>query len=706
MSHDTAPILRAFAAGKRKQDARKSRQTTEDRLKWERYQQECAGREKLWAEQAREQKLKDNEKFARRVARKKRHRNSVEVISWDSIEVIEPRVQTPQIQGELRVTVDGQNSLQIEMPTLTETSEETSKTKPRRPKKKKSILMKKTLLEHYCKLQRNKRKAPLRNTICYGEQLKPPIYVTDSTLHSWIQNPNNGVNKSTWRVEEAVSLPSTKAGRRPVMDEETLNSLQDAIIRVRMDIGARISIPMTQKIIIKLLQDSNKGHLVGDGPGQLKISRTWTQNFLTSRMKWSYRAVTSCTKYLPKDWKEQQKDFVLQVALLVRHHNLAEVDVYNIDETNMLYNPAGRAKTWNPSGKIDGTDDYYSCEAYDHDSKQMITIVCAITASGERLPLQYIFEGKQYKEKKNKRTDKMERRLDEYGSPIPQFGSCPMECKPPGASFAQTSNHWANADTTLAFFDELVIKHADRRPDTSKPILVIWDNAKFHCTEEFRGRLKSKYGDKIILCYLPTNTTSKLQPLDVSVNGAFKQAAKKRFFEIAAEKCVEQLNEGNNAYHDLHKNVSKISSTKLVEITQTAWDRLQSSVVIRGWEKSGMMQIFDTSVQNEAFEMSIHGELVIKCLGTRWCKDYGFESNHRLVLDVFADEDHLVHDWDDSLCDNDEVLDNDVDEEEIANILMRIMIIHTSAKTTSREDGKSCSEGHIQGSARPESQIH
>eukprot|EP00890_Picochlorum_soloecismus_P001667 jgi/Picsp_1/2500/NSC_00731-R1_---NA--- len=185
MSRDTAPILRAFAAGKRKQDARKSRQTAEDRLKWERYQQECAAKEKLWAEQAREQKLKDDEKFARRVARKKSQSNSVEVISWDTIEIMEPQMQTPQTQGELRVTVDGQNSLQVEMPTLTETSDEPSKTNPRRPKKNKKYTdeEKKTLLEHYCKLRRNKRKAPLRNTICYGEQLKPPIYATDSTLH-------------------------------------------------------------------------------------------------------------------------------------------------------------------------------------------------------------------------------------------------------------------------------------------------------------------------------------------------------------------------------------------------------------------------------------------------------------------------------------------------------------------------------------------
>lgn len=687
MSHEAAPILRAFAAGKRKQDARKILETSEERLKRERFQQECTQREKNWAEQARQQKLKQDEKFARRMARKKCKTSSVEIISWHDIEFPEiQNVHTPCIQGELRMSAHGQNSLQVEVPTpqgTANTPENSARPKPKRAKKNKKIgdEAKKLLLDHYCYLRRNKRKAPLLNTVCYGHLLQPPIFVSDSTLYSWIHNPKNGVNKNTWRLEETVVLPSTRAGRPSVLDEETLDYLQEAITSVRMDIGARISIPMTQNIIVKILKDLDKGELIGDGPGQLRISRTWTQNFLTARMKWRYKAVTSCTKYLPKDWKEQQKDFILQVALLVRHHNLTEVDVYNIDETNMLYNPSGKSKTWNASGKIDGTDDYHPCEAYDHDSKQMITIVCAITASGERLPLQYVFEGKQYKEKNNPTTKKMERRLNEFGNPIPQFGSCPMECKPPGASFVQTPNHWANADTTLTFFEEVVIQHADRRPDPSKPIIVIWDNAKFHCTEDFRGKLKSKYGDKVILCYLPTNTTSKLQPLDVSVNGAFKQAAKKTFFEIAAEKCVEQLKEGNTAYHDLHKNASKTSSAKLVDITQTAWDRLQEGVVANGWHKSGMIQIFDKDMQSEAFQMSIQGELVVKCLSTRWGKDSWLESSHRLVLDVFADDDHLVHDWDDNLCDNNDTLDQDADEEEIADILVRI-------RTTSRTRGR------------------
>jgi len=54
----------------------------------------------------------------------------------------------------------------------------------------------------------------------------------------------NRVNKNTWRLGETVVLPSTRAGRPCVLDEETLDYLQEAITSVRMDIGARLSIPM------------------------------------------------------------------------------------------------------------------------------------------------------------------------------------------------------------------------------------------------------------------------------------------------------------------------------------------------------------------------------------------------------------------------------------------------------------------------------
>jgi hypothetical protein len=267
--------------------------------------------------------------------------------------------------------------------------------------------------------------------------------------------------------------------------------------------------------------------------------------------------------------------------------------------------------------------------------------------------------------------------VDSFGNDIPQYGSCPKDCQPIGSSFVQTSNHWANSDTTYTFFDDVVMKHADTRSDPQKPILIVLDNAKFHCTDAFRKRIAAKYGKKVILCYLPTNTTSKLQPLDVSVNGAFKQAAKKRFFELAAEKSLEQLEKRNTAYHDLHKNASKKTSANLVTITQQAWDDISSKVVTRGWVVSGLMEMFDDLLQEKASSLVLNRMLNMKCLNTVVGKG---DSDLRLTLNIF-DEDCLLEPFDESLCDNGDESDESIDEEHLEMVLARI-------RTTKRTSGQ------------------
>ena len=142
---------------------------------------------------------------------------------------------------------------------------------------------------------------------------------------------------------------------------------------------------------------------------------------------------------------------------------------------------------------------------------------------------------------------------------------------------------------------------------------------------------------------------------------------------------MEQLLEKNTAYHDLHLNVSKVSSAKLVEITQTAWDRLTHDAVISGWRKSGLLDIFSKEKQSEATVMSMNGELPLKCLNTNRGKAGDDLDNYRPVLNVFGeDEDCLSHEWEESFCDNDTALDKDVSEEEIAEMLARM---RTTART-------------------------
>jgi hypothetical protein len=170
--------------------------------------------------------------------------------------------------------------------------------------------------------------------------------------------------------------------------------------------------------------------------------------------------------------------------------------------------------------------------------------------------------------------------------------------------------------------------------------------------------------------------TFNLQPLDVSVNGAFKQAAKKRFFDLAAEKSLEQLEKRNTACHDLHKNASKKTSANLVTITQQAWVDISSKVVTRGWVVSGLMEMFDDFLQEKASSLVLNSMLNMKCLNTVVGKG---DSDLGLTLNIF-DEDCLLEPFDESLCNGDES-DDYIDEEHFEMILARI---RTTKRTSSQ----------------------
>ena len=671
MSLEDTPLFRAFERGRERQALDRLNETDIQRQKREEHEKNRARIDRTVRELARRDKEKADAEFARRLEKKRRKGVLARAQISDFSFPESTEASGSLAQGSLRAGASGQVQVSTEEDSISVVATP-SQNRPKKYKKFDDCTITK-ILEHYCSCLRNNKRTPIKSTLLFAEHSRPPVYITDSTLSSWI---SKRVDKE--KCEIAITRPSaTKAGRPSVLDEETLQKLEETITAVRLEIGARVNIPMAQGIIKRVLSDQGKGHLVGNGPGQIQVSRTWTNNFLTKRLKWRYRSVTSCTKLLPNDWEQQRDDFLLQLAYLIRHHRLTKEDVYNIDETSMLYNPAGRSKTFNPSGKIPDTDEYYKCEAFDHNNKDMITLTCAITASGDKLPLQYVFEGKQFKQKRDKITGNMMNCVDSFGNYIPQYGSCPKDCQPFGSSFVQTSNHWANSDTTFTFFDDIVMKHAEARSEPQKPILVIWDNAKFHCTDAFRKRIAAKYGKKVILCYLPTNTTCKLQPLDVSVNGAFKQAAKRRFFELAAEKSLEQLQKRNTAYHDLHKSASKKTSAILVTITQQAWDDVSSQAVTRGWVVSGLMEMFDDLLQEKASSLVLNRMLNMKCLNTVVGKG---DSDLRLTLNVF-DEDCLLEPFDESLCDNGDESDDSIDEEQVATILARI-------RTTKRTKGQ------------------
>ena len=276
-------------------------------------------------------------------------------------------------------------------------------------------------------------------------------------------------------------------------------------------------------------------------------------------------------RYTPEDWDEQRKRFVLRLAALVKWNNLSKDDVYNMDQTGILFNPTAQGKTRAEKGSKNDV-------LYNNDDKASISLSCVVTASGETLPLQYIFKGEPLVQKGKNKGKK-------------QMRSCPENC-PEGALFHQTKNHWASEETNLALIDEIIVPHSRQRNEQrqrqgypSRPIIIILDNWKVHTTESFRNAVKQKYGDYVRLMYLPPNMTSKVQPLDVSVNSQLKQKVRSIFGRrVAEEYLASKENQDGDLGRWIYKGLNKNRKQVLVDVVNEAWHGITATTVNTGWQ--------------------------------------------------------------------------------------------------------------------------
>ena len=128
------------------------------------------------------------------------------------------------------------------------------------------------------------------------------------------------------------------------------------------------------------------------------------------------------------------------------------------------------------------------------------------------------------------------------------------------------------------------------RDDMDLPLrqraLCIFDIYKAHQAEEVRGLLQKH---NIQMVYVPASCNDKLQPLDVSVNGPFKQSMKSLFEDWYADEVAKQLeeNEVNDVNVDMRLSVVKpIHAKWLVQSLQKLSG--EKELIKRGWVQAGI----------------------------------------------------------------------------------------------------------------------
>jgi hypothetical protein len=117
-----------------------------------------------------------------------------------------------------------------------------------------------------------------------------------------------------------------------------------------------------------------------------------------------------------------------------------------------------------------------------------------------------------------------------------------------GWDWRQTSNHWSDLECMKALVDKIIVPWSQHKIQelglpAQQKVLWLIDCWSVHKGEPFRTWMKTKH-PKILVLFIPPNTTSKLQPQDVGVQKTFKTAVTHAFRSWQRARFTRALNAG------------------------------------------------------------------------------------------------------------------------------------------------------------------
>ena len=357
-----------------------------------------------------------------------------------------------------------------------------------------------------------------------------------------------------------------------------------------------------------LIRENGEGDKLDDG--SFKVSRTWV-NDLCRQLGLSMRSKTQETYKEPNDWREQMAKFKYQIAYVVETRGYSKEDVYNMDQIECPLT----ARSKRTRAKIGSRNVVVKQKP----EKNQLILVPVVSASGEKLPLQFIFQDTEFDKRTMKKC---------YGSiPDRQTNFRNLKEKYPGCIYNQTDTHWSTLDSNLDLIEHVILPHAEKRwaeksakgEATCNQLLLLLDNWKVQPTAEFKSAVEDKFKGKVKLRFLPPNMTHKLQPLDVSINSALKTKTKAVYsFEYGKKiaDLISQSTEDDSLAEQIvqieKRTKPKVKIEDAIDCTYKAWQQIETSLVQKSWLDSTILDAWDVEVQEEALRLFENGLLFPK----------------------------------------------------------------------------------------------
>ena len=209
--------------------------------------------------------------------------------------------------------------------------------------------------------------------------------------------------------------------------------------------------------------------------------------------------------------------------------------------------------------------------------KRQITITVAGTMSGQVLPFQVLYEGKT-------------ERCHPSNSTFPE-----------GFDIWHTPNHWANAQTSIRFIENIIVPYvvATRKSlglGDEHMAVVIFDCFKGHKGDEMESILLRNN----ILAVIVLSNYTDLQPLDLLVNKPLKDHLRSNFQAWYSEQVSKQLQDGKEPEDvkvDTQLSIMKPLGAKWIT---SAYDylRRETSIIHSGFVKASIV----AAIENETLE--------------------------------------------------------------------------------------------------------
>lgn len=261
----------------------------------------------------------------------------------------------------------------------------------------------------------------------------------------------------------------------PVMETALVNWVKEK--RKNQNAVSRTMIQMKGKA----LAQQRQWQLTCPGIGSFAFSNKWLDGFM-SRNKFSNRRRTTIAQRLPDDLIETQQAFLAYVMYMRIDHDYPLGLIANMDETPVTFDlPSNTTIDETGARSI-------SIRTTGHE-KTNFTVVLSCMADGTKLPPLVIFKLKK----------------------IPRGNF------PPEVVVRANQTGWMNEQEMMYWIEKIWTKRAPRFSNPRS--LLVLDSFSAHIMDSVKRRFIEKSTN---IAIIPGGLTSRLQPLDVSVNKSFK----------------------------------------------------------------------------------------------------------------------------------------------------------------------------------------